>query len=80
MRRLLAFVMMTTTFLTLSLVAQTNKGSISGTVFDSSGGVLPSALVTITNLGTGHKVVLETSDQGTYIAPNLDPVEYRSDV
>ena len=64
----------------LPLLAQTNKGSISGTIFDQSGAVVPGATVTITNIGTGHKLVLDTSDKGTYTAPNLDPVEYRIDV
>ena len=80
MRRHLTLVVIAVMLLAPSLLAQTNKGSISGTVFDASGGVLPSALVTITNLGTGHKIALETSDKGTYIAPNLDPVEYRIEV
>ncbi len=80
MRTRLTAVLILGLLVMLPLMGQTNKGSISGTVFDSSGGVLPSALVTITNIGTGHKLTLETSDSGTYLAPNLDPVEYRIDV
>lgn len=64
----------------LPLLAQTNKGSISGAVFDQSGAVVPGAVVTITRLGTGQKTVMETSENGTYTAPNLDPVEYRVEV
>jgi hypothetical protein len=33
--------------------AQTNTGQISGTIKDSSGGVLPGVTVTVTNVGTG---------------------------
>jgi len=59
------------------LWSQTNKGSISGTVFDQSGAVLPGATVTIINIGTGHKTVVVTTDKGVYTIPNLDPVDYR---
>ena len=56
---------------------QTNKGSISGTIFDPSGAVLPGVTLTITNIGTGHKIVVQTTDKGAYTVPNLDPVDYR---
>ena len=64
----------------LPLLAQTNKGSISGTVFDTSGGVVPGAAVTITNLGTSHKIQLVTTDEGVFQVPNLDPVFYSVEV
>jgi outer membrane receptor protein involved in Fe transport len=64
----------------MPLWSQTNKGSISGTIFDPSGAVLPGATVTITNIGTGHKIVVTTTDKGAYQAPNIDPVDYRIDV
>ena len=67
-------------FAALPLWAQTNKGSISGTVFDQSGAALPGATVTIINLGTSHKIVVQATDKGAYLAPNLDPVEYRIEV
>jgi hypothetical protein len=58
-------------------LAQTNKGGIAGTVTDQSGGVLPGAMVTVTNVGTGETLHLTTSDKGTFSAPVLEPVEYR---
>jgi hypothetical protein len=58
------------------LVGQTNKGGISGTVFDSQGAVVPGATVTITNLGTNQALKLKTSEAGAYSAPSLDPVSY----
>ncbi len=64
----------------IPLWSQTNKGSISGTISDQSGAVLPGATVTIINLGTGHKIVMQTSDRGAYSALSLDPVEYRIEV
>jgi len=57
-------------------IAQTNKGGISGTVFDSNGAAVPGAMVTITNLGTGQKMTLTTTDTGGFSAQSLDPVTY----
>src|SRR5437016_5237238 len=57
-------------------VAQTNKGAISGTVFDSNGAAVPGATVTITNLGTGQKATITTTDTGAFSAQSLDPVTY----
>ena len=44
-----------------SLAAQDFRGSISGTVKDESGGVLPGASVTVTNTGTN--VATSADDQ-----------------
>ena len=57
-------------------IAQTNKGAISGTVFDSNGAAVPGATVTITNLGTGQKATVITTDSGAFSAQSLDPVSY----
>src|SRR2546430_13074950 len=57
-------------------IAQTNKGAISGTVFDSNGAAVPGASVTITNLGTGQKATITTTDTGAFSAQSLDPVTY----
>ena len=55
-------------------------GSISGTVKDSSGGVIPGATVTVTNtaLGTEFKVV--TDARGYYSFPNLAVGKYELNV
>ncbi len=50
-------------FANLSL-AQSNTGSIRGTVFDSHGAVVSGATVTITNLGTSRSIRLTTSPTG----------------
>src|SRR6266550_4294319 len=58
-------------------LAQTNRGGISGNVTDQSGAVVPSAAVVIINAGTNETRRLTTSDKGTFILENLDPVTYR---
>ena len=56
--------------------AQTNRGGISGTVFDKTGAVVPGAVVTITNVGTNRSQRLTTSEEGAYTATALEPVVY----
>jgi hypothetical protein len=57
--------------------AQTNTGQISGTVRDSSGGVLPGVTVTVTNVGTGIEWTEVTSITGTYTVTNLPVGTYK---
>lgn len=58
------------------MLGQTNKGGISGTVLDASGGAIPGASVTITNLGTNQAVTVTTTETGSFSAALLDPVTY----
>jgi hypothetical protein len=60
----------------VTVVGQTNRGGISGTVLDQNGAAIPGAAVTVTNLGTGQKVTLTTSESGSFTANSLDPVSY----
>lgn len=48
--------------------AQFDTGTISGTVTDSSGAVLPGSTVTITNTGTGIATVAHTGANGSFVA------------
>ena len=54
-----------------SLLAQTFRGTVLGTVTDSSGAAVPGATVTIKNLDTGLTRVVATSEDGSYAAPEL---------
>src|SRR5216683_2161785 len=56
--------------------AQVAGGTITGTVVDSSGRVLPNAGVSITNIATGINRTVTTNEDGLYIAPNLLPASY----
>ena len=51
--------------------AQFDRGSISGTVKDQSGGVVPGVTVTATNLQTQAPRVVVTDTTGFYTFPNL---------
>src|SRR5579871_4461619 len=64
----------------LSLVAQTNRGGISGSVSDSSQAVVAGATVIITNEGTNETRRLTTSQTGAYSVVDLEPVNYRLEV
>jgi hypothetical protein len=60
-----------------SVLAQSDRGSITGTVTDPTGAVVPDAKVTATNLTTGEVRETTTSDQGTYTLPELKADPYR---
>ncbi len=57
--------------------AQTNRGSISGTVSDQSQAVMTGVSVTLTNMGTGDVRKTKTNNSGTFTFPNLEPVTYK---
>ncbi len=59
-----------------ALQAQVAGGTISGTVKDSQGSVIPSAEVAITNIETGVSRPTTTNEDGLYTAPNLLPGKY----
>jgi Carboxypeptidase regulatory-like domain len=56
--------------------AQQGRGSISGTVIDTSGAAVPEATVTITNVATQATFVARTNSTGFYTAPSLPVGEY----
>jgi hypothetical protein len=60
-----------------ALPAQTTTGRILGTVQDQSGGVLPGATVTITDLQRGVTRTLTADAAGEYVAPDLIPGTYK---
>jgi hypothetical protein len=61
-------------------LAQVQTGTISGTVRDNTGAVIPNAHVTIKNLDTGATRDTVTSAQGGYTVPGLPPGNYEVDV
>ncbi|HEV2485181.1 MAG TPA: carboxypeptidase regulatory-like domain-containing protein [Terracidiphilus sp.] len=62
--------------LSVSSPAQVSGGSITGTVTDPTGAVVPDVTVKIVNRGTGIIDVLKTTSTGLFSKPNLDPGTY----
>src|ERR1700691_4351695 len=58
------------------LSAQTNRASITGTVTDRSGAIVPGVNVTATNVDTGVVTPGVTNGDGIYTIPNLFPGKY----
>jgi hypothetical protein len=59
--------------------AQITRGAISGTVRDSSGGIVPGATVTVTNAATNSVRTAVTDEQGFYRVAALEPGRYMVD-
>ncbi len=62
------------------LPSQINTGTISGTVSDAQGAVIPGADVTVTLTELGDTLALGTNEVGAYRAPGLRPGTYRVQV
>ncbi|PYS00021.1 MAG: hypothetical protein DMG16_16570 [Acidobacteria bacterium] len=60
--------------------AQVNTATVSGTVHDESGAVLPGATVTIQNQDTGISRTVTTNETGRYVAPALSLGNYQVSV
>jgi hypothetical protein len=76
LRRIGALVLLLAVF-ALSAFAQTNKGTITGTVSDQNGGAVVGATVTVTNVETNAEKEVTTNGEGSYEAPLLEPGNYR---
>lgn len=60
--------------------AQVSGATLTGTVTDSSGAVIPKADITITDVATGVARKITTDAAGLYAAPNLLPGTYQVNV
>src|ERR1700682_1845952 len=60
----------------VSLHAQVVGATLSGTVTDQSGAVIPNTQISIKNVATGLARVVATDPAGFYTAPNLLPGPY----
>ena len=63
---------------TIPLHAQEASATLSGTITDSSGKVLPNAKVTVKNLGTGQTSEAQTDSSGLFTLPNLAAGDYEA--
>jgi Carboxypeptidase regulatory-like domain len=62
--------------LTSASVAQIDQGTITGTVTDQLGAVVPRALVSVTHTQTRVKRETQTNEEGHYRVPYLPPGQY----
>lgn len=60
-----------------TLEAQSNFGTIRGTVTDATGAAVPGAKVTITDAGTNARVEVIAAGDGGYVSPPLRPVVFQ---
>src|SRR5947209_16420140 len=60
----------------LTSFAQTYTGTISGTVKDPTGAVVPNAKVTVTDVGKGFSYNAQTDAGGIFTVRNLPPATY----
>src|SRR5882672_6835177 len=62
--------------LTVSIYSQVTGATLSGTISDPSGGLIPGAQISIRNTGTGISKDFQADSDGYYTAPNLAPGTY----
>ncbi|MCX6615011.1 MAG: TonB-dependent receptor [Acidobacteria bacterium] len=61
-------------------LGQSGNATLTGTVTDATGAVVPNAKVTVTNVATGVARTLETTAAGLYVLPGLIPGAYSLEV
>ncbi len=64
-------------FFTLSTLAQSNTGTITGQVLDLNDAIIPNATVTVTNQGTNESRTVQTNEEGFYEVASLSTGVYR---
>src|ERR1700752_571699 len=60
----------------ISAFAQSNKGSIVGTVRDLNEALVANAKIKVTSVKTGEVRETDTNDEGTFTVTNLEPGQY----
>src|SRR5947207_15089846 len=80
MKKLLAVAALLMLALPTELLAQVDRATLTGTIKDSGGAVVPGAMVLVTNLATNVVSQQQTTETGSYLFVNLIPGKYRIDV
>src|SRR5262245_42663526 len=72
------WVLLTLNFIVLTCIAgaQTNSATLSGTVMDSQGAVVPNVAITVSSKATGLKRQATTNSEGLFTLPLLPPGIY----
>src|SRR5262249_41905597 len=75
----IAAVLLGSLFLATAGLAQEGiNATLSGTVSDSTGALIPGVEVTARNIATGVKSIATTNESGTYRFPSLQPGSYEA--
>ncbi|HEV2134546.1 MAG TPA: carboxypeptidase regulatory-like domain-containing protein [Terracidiphilus sp.] len=73
-------VMLAFVFVAAFAAAQVTRATLTGTVTDPSGAIVPNARIVITNQETGAKTVVKSNSAGAYTVPFLAPGRYMESV
>src|SRR5665213_2692126 len=69
-----------TTFCPTAVSAQIVGGTVSGTITDNSGALIPHATIVMENTATGVATTVQSNSQGLFSVPNLLPGPYQEKV
>src|SRR5260370_16948899 len=72
-----AFLLVTCHSLLITAFAQSASATLSGTVEDTNGAVIPGVTITVTNNGTGAQRQTTTNAEGYFVVPLLPPSRYQ---
>src|SRR5678815_4781356 len=62
--------------MSVPVLGQVNRGSLSGLISDPQGAAVVGASVTVKNLATGEETRTGTTSQGVFVLPSLVPGKY----
>src|ERR1041385_5243117 len=79
MKRILAIAVIAGFVLPAAALAQVDRATLTGTIKDTGGAVLPGATVTLTNAATNVASQQQPTETGSYLFVNLIPGRYRID-
>ncbi|HEY5619240.1 MAG TPA: TonB-dependent receptor [Vicinamibacterales bacterium] len=74
--RILTTVVASAMLCSVGVAAQASFGRLAGTVFDTSGGVVPAVTITLTNELTGQQTQTTTNESGAFLFPQVQPGSY----
>src|SRR5262245_16897355 len=77
MKTFLAILVFVSVMLSANLFAQSGNATVSGTVADASGALLPGVMMTATNTQTGVVSNVLSNEAGTYNFASLQPGIYK---